>query len=360
MSQRVVSNQPASARSVYTSTSQVPVIRKDLNAILLGGASMLLLGFAFCIEPACGQVGAAQPGTSAPVQSQTTTAPPALGDRRPLTEPVNSDLVLGGGDSLSVNVLDVPEMTGKFRVEENGNLSLPLLGTVQTKGMTATRLEGRIRDLLVEKQLVLHPEVSVQVLEFGAQGITIGGEVLRAGVYPAFGTKHLYEVLSLAGGLNPQAGNVATIFRRGEGTPIRIDLRDEHGELRLSNVELHPGDTVIVQRAGMVYVLGDVQKPGGFLVDRTSISSLEALALAQGTTKTTALDKARILRKDATGYHEISFDLRPVLRAKAEDLPLRDGDILYLPMSGGKNFYQNSTQGIVSSLAAAMIYAVTR
>ncbi len=343
----------------HRSRSAVLVPSTSAKELLKGKGTLLLYSVLF-VGSALGQETGVVPGVINAVQTQPPVADSTRGDRRLLSDPGNSDLVLGGGDSLSITVLDVPEMTGKFRVEENGDMSLPLLGIVPTRGLTATQLEKRMRDLLVEKQLVLHPQVSVQVLEFGAQGITVGGEVLRAGVYPAFGTKHLYEVLSLAGGLNSQAGNIATIFRRGEGTPIRINLRDEHGELRLSNVELHPGDTVIVQRAGMVYVLGDVQKPGGFLVDRPSISSLEALALAQGATKTTALDKARILRKDSTGYHEINFDFRPVLNAKAEDLPLRDGDILYLPMSGGKNFYQNSTQGIVGSLAGAMIYALAR
>ena len=300
---------------------------------------------------------ASSPGLTSPAaSSQGSNVAPGL---RPRTQ-ANPNLLIGSGDLLNISVFDVPEMSGKFRVEEDGSISFPLLGTVNAGGTAVLDFANKLQDQLRQKKLIVDPQVSVQISEFGTQGITVGGEIQKPGIFPALGSKQLYDVIALGGGLNPQAGNTVTIFRRGVAKGTQFNLQDNAGLPIANSISLYPGDTVIVQKAGTFYVLGDVQKPGGFIIDRANISILQALSVAQGPTKTAQLGNARILRKDGSNYRDLPVDLRPLLSGKNSDLELRDGDVLYVPNSGLKTFYQNSTQGLVGTLAGAAIYALNR
>ena len=297
-----------------------------------------------------------QPTASVPMPATTQEQRPSLHSRTQ----TNPNILIGSGDLLSISVFDVPELSGKFRVEEDGSLSYPLLGVISAGGSTVTDFAVKVQNELRQKKLLNDPQVSVQISEFGTQGITVGGEIQKPGIFPALGSKRLYDVIALGGGLNAQAGNTVTIFRRGEAKGTQVSLQDSSGLPAATNISLYPGDTIIVQKAGTFYVLGDVQKPGGFIIDRPNISVLQALSVAQGPTKTAQLAKARILRKVGNTYQDFPVDIRPLLKGGMADLELRDGDVLYVPESGLRNFYQNSTQGLVGTLASASIYALNR
>jgi polysaccharide biosynthesis/export protein len=106
-----------------------------------------------------------------------------------------------------------------------------------------------------------------------------------------------------------------------------------------NNITLQAGDVVTVPHAGIVYVLGAVGKPGGFVLtnDREQLSTLKILALAGGFTSTAKTDHAVIIRKDAQGQqHEVALDLKKIQKREAEDVQLQPSDILYVPQSGAK------------------------
>jgi polysaccharide export outer membrane protein len=115
---------------------------------------------------------------------------------------------------------------------------------------------------------------------------------------------------------------------------------------------------VVIQRADIFYVLGDVTKPGGFLLDRDKITVLQGLALAQGFTKTASLKNAKIIRKSGSEMVEIDLSLKSILDGKSADVALNAGDVLYVPSSFGKALWQQSTNGALGSLASAAIYVV--
>jgi len=130
------------------------------------------------------------------------------------------------------------------------------------------------------------------------------------------------------------------------------------GSTAASNVDIRPGDTIMVSHAGIVYVLGDVGKPGGFLIENNDrLTVLQAIALAQGTNRTASLNHAKLIRKTDTGRQEMSVPLKKILATDNSDLALADGDILFVPTSAAKNALRD-IESILPSTAGAAIYRV--
>jgi len=275
------------------------------------------------------------------------------------SDPTSSPLVVGAGDLIEVAVFDTPELSGKFRVSENGEISFPLIGVIHVSDLSTTQIEQEIRKSLITGQLVLDPQVSVMIDEYSTQGITVLGAVEKPGVFPPMGGRSLYEVISLAGGLSPLAGMTATISHHGDTTGTDVLIRDEHGKIKGANLPLRPGDTVVIQRADVYYVLGAVTKPGGFVLDQPKITVTEALALAEGFTRSAALGKATIFRQQGNEMVKIDLSLKPILDGKMTDIALEPGDLLYLPDSAGKALLYQGLNGALGSLASASIYAMS-
>src|SRR5262249_30658748 len=151
------------------------------------------------------------------------------------------------------------------------------------RGLLPDELEKMIRTKLIDGHFVKDPQVSVFVAEYAGQTAYVTGEVNRPGAYALLRSHRLRDLISVAGGLTSPAGNTVTIAREGDaaqGTHIDLSDTDENH----SNPEIMPGDNITVDQSGIVYVLGDVERPGGFLLDRrTSLSVIQALALAEGT-----------------------------------------------------------------------------
>jgi polysaccharide biosynthesis/export protein len=269
-----------------------------------------------------------------------------------------SAITLGPGDLVDLTVFDVPELVLKVRVDSSGGVSLPLLGDMKVAGMTVRDAQRLIAHGLVDRQLVKDPQVSVLIEEFATQGVTVYGEVNTPGVYPLMGPHRLYDAISMAGGLTLKAGRTVTILHAGQRDhPETITLSTEYPTGR-ADVTIYPSDTVIVSKAGVVYVLGEVNKPGAFVMENnTSMSLLKATALAGGTTKLASLKHALILKESPQGAVEIRVSLDKVSHAKAEDLQLHAEDILFVPLSNVKNY---GAMGLQAAIQAAVygIYAV--
>lgn len=279
-------------------------------------------------------------------------------DSRPATAQDQGAMTIGPGDLLDLSVFNVPQLILKVRVDSNGIVSLPLVGDIKLAGMTVREAQLAIAGKLIERQMVKNPQVSIFIEEAATQGITVYGQVNAPGIYPLMGPHKLYDAISAAGGFTAQAGHVVTILHaRLQDREEVIDLSGG-GPPDRNNVPIYPGDTVIVSKAGVVYVLGEVNKPGGFLMeDNTSMSLLKAVALAGGSTKIASLKHVIIIRKSSGTTVETEVSLERIYHAKATDVPLKAEDIVFVPLSNVKNYGAMGLQGAIQA-AVYTIYAV--
>lgn len=294
----------------------------------------------------------------------------------PVQTPATHDYVLGPDDQIKVWALGFEEFSDKpMRIDPGGYLSLPQIGQVKAAGLTAQQLQ----DALIErmKKMVLHPEVSITIVEYGSQPVSVIGAVNQPGIHQLQGHRTLSEVLSMAGGTRQDAGSVINITREAQWGPIPLPnaTKDPSGfyttaQIRITdlfgannpaeNIVIDPHDVIAVPVAENVSVIGDVQKPGAFpLNTKASITVLEGLALAGGPGPQPKLDEAKILRvvPGRTDRIEIPVQLKKIQQGKAEDIALRPNDILLVPTSNGKKAGIAVAQAV---LAAAVGVAVWR
>src|SRR5882724_5153018 len=251
----------------------------------------------------------------------------------------DSTLRLGIGDLVEVSVYNVPELTTKVRVSNSGDVYLPLIDYVHVAGLTTEEAQALIEKRLTDGGFLKNPHVAVFVNEYASQGASVLGEVTKPGVYPVLGEQRLFDLISAAGGFTERAGRSVTVTHRNQSDkPVTVPLARNITDNPDSNVEVFPGDTVIVRKADIVYVVGDVGRPSGFLMDSGNLTVLKAIALAGGTNRTAKLNGAKILRKGPNGMSETSVSLKKMLQAKAADVTMEAEDILFVPGSGGKLF----------------------
>ena len=269
----------------------------------------------------------------------------------------SSALVLGPGDELEVTVYGAPDLSGHTRVSANGDISIPLIGYVRIAGLSSSEAEAAIEAQLREKSVVNEPQVTVYVKEYGSSGISVAGEVAKPGFYSAVGPHRLFDVLQAAGGPTDKAATKVIISHRGQKDVATVYLSKDPAEMAANNVDLQPGDTVVVPRAGIVYVLGEVTRPGGYVLNSTGgITVLQVVAVAGGTTHVASAGKTRLLRKTENGFQEQQIDLKKLLRGQIHDVPVRDEDILYVPSSAIKTALNASS--LVAVAASTAIYRV--
>ncbi len=279
------------------------------------------------------------PGTEPAVQQKTDSSMPIAGPGP------DSTLRLGVGDLINVNVYNVPELATKARVGEGGDVYLPLIDYVHVAGLSNDEAQEIIEKRLSEGGFVKNPHVTIFVDQYASQGASVLGEVGRPGVYPVIGKLRLFDLISAAGGLSERAGSSVTVTHRGlSDRPVTIPLARNLTDNPSSNIEVFPGDTVIIRRADIIYVVGDVARPSGILVDRGSMTVLQAVALSGGANRTAKLNGARIIHKGANpnAMTETPVQLKLILQAKAPDIPMKPDDILFVPSSTLKSALSNN------------------
>jgi polysaccharide export outer membrane protein len=272
--------------------------------------------------------------------------------------------VVAKDDLLEVYVVDLQELSREYRVDGDGMITLPMLSQpVMAAGLTLDQLSEAIRKDLLAGGLLTDPQVVVTVKSSTLNSVVLSGAVKKTGVYPIYGHTTLLELLTEGEGLSDDAGGTA-IVTRAENAPggpgsnaaraaqdanpvisrtVKVDVWRlwQNGDASL-NVDLHPGDRVMVQRAGIVYVVGGVNRAGGFVLssnDQEQMTVLKAIALAGNFTHEAKPAKSVIIRKapDAPGgRREFPVDLKKVLSNRAPDQQLLASDILYVPESGVK------------------------
>ena len=308
-------------------------------------------------------------GAAAAQQSPDATrsfTPPTTtvqsGDKLPSAQPqpsqpiaaseVFSALLLDAGDLLDVRVFDTPDLSEKLRVDNRGEITLPVGGVIKVRGLTAEQAQLAIEQRFRQRNILRDPHVEVFVLEYATQGVTVAGEVKLPGVYPWSGKRTVLDFVSLAGGVTPAASKTVTLtHKRPDTTVVTAQLSDS-----APKAEVEPGDLIVVAQAGVVYVVGDVGKPGGYLIEnKDTITVLQALALAQGMNKTAKYD-AKLIRNTPAGRTEADLPLKQILANQVTDPKLQDGDILFVPVSAGKQWADKSVTSILQMAVGVVIY----
>jgi polysaccharide export outer membrane protein len=332
----------------------------------------------------------AQQGTPAPVlppetTSKETSAPVASPDAPKASL---NDYTVSPEDLLDVLVIDVPEVTRTYRVSSNGFLSLPLLPEpIPAAGESLDQLGHLIAAKFREAGMINNAQVTVTVRETRLHTVLVSGEVKHAQSYPVYGPTRLLDVLVQAGGLNDAAGNNAIVMRGEIGARAAMEESARSGEgvtpapgqsmvLNIrklmatgddkTNILLYPGDRVTVPRAALIYVMGAVGRPGGYVLNETSqqVTVLKALAMAGDVTSVAKKSHIYLLRRDPAGpdqkREEIPVDYKGMVKGQVADLRMQPDDILYVPESERVKAMRTAVSSTVSMVTmggeALMIY----
>ena len=303
------------------------------------------------------------PGEVTPHQRDTAKEPlapvPAISsaEKTSAAQPNPASLVLGPGDELEVSVYGAPDLSGRTRVSSDGNISIPLIGYIRVAGLSSSEAEATIEAQLRKNNNLNDPHVSVYAKEYTSSGVSVAGEVNKPGFYSVLGPHRLFDVLQAAGGPNDRAANKVVISRRDQTDPITLSISKDPAEMASSNIELRPGDTIVVPRAGIVYVLGEVTRPGGYVLNSTGgVTVLQVVAVAGGTTHLASAGKTRLLHRTDNGFQEQQIDVKKLLRGKIHDIAVQDQDILFVPTSGIKSAMNASA--LVATATTVAIYRV--
>ncbi len=271
-------------------------------------------------------------------------------------------LKIGSGDLLQVSMFENPELSGSYRVDASGSIVMPLLGKVHVAGETTEEAGTQISKLYIQAGILKpgNSYATVTTLEYATQGITVNGEVKEPGIYPALGIRMLNDIIAAAGGETPIAASKVIITHRNDPNhPLSVYYNPSALDPAVPEVQILPGDTIMVPRAGIIYVLGDVNRAGGFVLDgRQALTIEEAMALAGGPAKAPALNRVQLVRSLKDGRKEaITVSMNNIFKGKAPDVALKDGDVVYVPTSTGK---LAAEQAITSALGIGTQVVVYR
>lgn len=279
-------------------------------------------------------------------------APPPPSVTAPGTE-------LGPGDLLDVSVYGVPELSQKIRINNSGDVYLPLIDYVHLGGMTAEEAQSVIEKRLADGGFVKSPHVVLMVSESSSSSVSLLGEVVHPGVFTVSGERRVLDLISAAGGFTDRASRTITLTHRNDPTRSRkVKLPADLTPSDASNVVVEPGDTVIVQHGPVFYVVGDVGKPSAFVSDSENLTILKAIALAGGANKTAAMGGATILRRTPQGTKQIKIPLGKIMRAKVDDMPMQSEDILFVPSSTRKVVTNRSAEALTQMATSLSLIAI--
>jgi polysaccharide export outer membrane protein len=242
------------------------------------------------------------------------------------------------GDIVEVQVFDAPEYSISMPVSPGGQIAIPYAGLFHIEGMTSIEAAKAIRQLFEEQQILRDPRVIVTTQQFG-YSVTVMGEVHNPGIYPLAGRKRLVDMLTEAGGVTDRAGHVIEIFAAGSMKNPQTVLWDPTlRENDNAELQLKTGETVLVSRCGVVYVGGNVGRPGAYpLCDSNHTTLSEVIALAQGARQSSWTQRTLLLRTTGNGTRVVqTVKLDDVLRGRKMDITMQPDDIIFIPPSALK------------------------
>jgi polysaccharide export outer membrane protein len=328
----------------------------------------LVPALAQAVVPADGRVGVPM---NAPIPSTAANAAATA----PSAAPTNmTSYVLGPEDQITVRVFAANDSPNKpVQIDNDGTVTLPMIGQVHAAGLTVEQLQDHL--VTAYTKYFKDPQVTVQVNDFHSQPVSVAGNVTTAGVVQLRGNRNLMEVIGQAGGLRADAGDSVLITRNLSEGPIPVAgaFTDPTGKYSVAhinirtimsgknpeaNIQIKPHDVITVPRARLVYVLGNVGRPGGYVMaENENMSLTQAIALAGGWNKMAALSSARILRADGgPTRQQISANVKKIMENKAPDLQMRPDDILYIPNSMTKAIGARGAQEGISVGTGVLVW----
>lgn len=284
--------------------------------------------------------------------------------------------VLGIGDEVTVRVANLDDLPSTpMRIGPNGVLDLPLIGQVQASGLSIDQFRAELATKLTK--YITSPDITVNLIETESRPVSVIGEVSSPGLHQMIGEKRLLDVISMSGGLKPDAGPNVVITRQAQwgklnAGPVVVDSATGSSSTRLpldslldlkspeDNIVMEPGDVVSVPRADLIYVVGDVLKAGGFeLTTHNTIPITHAVTLAQGLGPDNSAKNARIIRAAPNGdgsLTEIPVDIPKIFAGKAPDVKLYANDVLFVPHSGFKVGSRRAIEAAIGLTTGILIY----
>ena len=270
-------------------------------------------------------------------------------------------LTIGSGDLINISMYDSPDLSGSYRVDEKGDISVPLLGLVPVEGQTAEEVGATMEKRYVEADILkpFKAHASVFIAEYATQGILVNGEVKTPGLFPALGIRMFSDVMTAAGGVNGAASTKVIIIRKSDPDhPMTVEYNPEALTPVVPKLQIFPGDTITVPRAGIVYILGKVMRPGGYVLEgRRALSVEVAMALAGGSGPAAKMSHAHLVRTLDDGRREdIILNINRIQNAKAPDVVLKDGDILFIPTDTTSLVLQQAISSALNIGTSVAIY----
>jgi polysaccharide export outer membrane protein len=278
------------------------------------------------------------PWGPAAAQDPPPAAPPAPEEPAPAA-PRAEVATVKPGDSLDISVFGHPELSRVVTVQPDGSVSFPFLGRLAVRGRTTDDIARTIGGALEKDYGLREPRVSVAVASFGARSVYVLGRVKQAGSHemPPARPLTLLQLLSLAGGFEEDADRGRVLVQRtgedGTRGVVSVDLTavESSGDMS-ADVELRDGDTVFVPRAEEVSVLGQVNRPGQFVMKAGSpLTVLRAIARAEGLTRLAKPSAVVWIRRTKEGMRRTTVDVDAILYEKAPDPVVSPGDVLFVP-----------------------------
>ncbi len=288
-------------------------------------AALLCLFSLLIVLPASAQFSGPSLSVASTVnQTLTPTTDPAI------LFPANREIHLTSGDVLGIHLYGSVDYSPTARLSIDGSIELPLVGKLQVQGLTLSETERLIAEKLVKEGMYRNPQVTVQLTESPNQIVTVTGEIHQ--VVPVAGQRRLQDVLAAAGGLPPLASHTITIHRPGLDQPIIVDLGNDPLKSEMTNIPLFAGDTVVVSRAGSVYMLGAFKKVGAIPLESNSpVTLLQAATLAGGPNFEGKMNDLRLIRTYGNDRRVVKIDMKRVMNGKDPDPVLQTDDIVLLP-----------------------------
>ena len=306
-----------------------------------------------------------------PSSSQTSSQ--ASLQRRPEQLP---EYVLGPGDQIAVHVADMDDMPqGPIHIDPSGLIDLPLVGRVQASGLTVDQLHDELTAKL--SKYVNAPDITINLAGMESRPVSVIGEVANPGIHQLSGPTRLLDVISVSGGLKPDAGPNILVTRDArwgklDGGDVVSDpstgkttatiFLDSLTKLKdpTENILMRPGDVVSIPKGELIYVVGDVKKAGGFVLStHRTMSVTEAVSLAEGLGPDSASGSARILRPNPNGEGDhtlIPVNVGKIFAGKAPDVKLYADDILFVPHSGFKVGSRRAIEAAIGVSTGILIY----
>jgi polysaccharide biosynthesis/export protein len=307
-------------------------------------------------------------------QSQVSSTPGGNSAGSVMDASGRTNYVLGPDDEITMMALDAEEISNKqFRIDNSGNINVPMLGKIHAGGLTIEQLESEVRKQL--GKYLQQPQVTISVAAFRSQPVSVIGAVNSPGTIQIEGRKNLVEVIAKAGGLRGDAGNNIKITRKVEWGKIPLpnatmDSSNAFSVAEVSyraivdavnpeqNIAVFPNDVISVPRAKIFYVIGEVRRAGGFtLIDRDRVSVLQALAMAEGLASTAAAQDAKVIRANPGADRvEIALNLKKIMAGKEKDFILQPEDILFVPNSYARSTLRRTLDTAVQMATGVVIY----